>query len=214
MRPLASSSTCLASPPYVPVDPKGVPTGRTTYAPFVFYARGEFWSTMFGPEIDEMTSDPLTLNVLGALIQFLEPKVIVEVGTYRGWGTAVFAETLRLYNLPGHIWSCDPVDHGVQQMLDKAELSPWVTLVNGTFEDLIAMLNSLSHGLTTPMDFCYIDGAERLPYTTLALQHMNPGGLVAVDDCAGEWKGAKTLRRMADLYLPEHRGLALLRKHS
>ncbi len=60
------------------------------------------------------------------------------------------------------------------------------------------------------MDFCYIDGGSRLPYTKLALQHMNPGGLIAVDDCAGEWRGAKMLRRMANLYLPTHRGLALI----
>src|SRR5204862_124505 len=60
------------------------------------------------------------------------------------------------------------------------------------------------------MDFCYIDGGSRLPYTKLALQHMNPGGLIAVDDCAGDWRGAKMLRRMANLYLPTHRGLVLI----
>lgn len=192
-------------PEYVPVDPKGVNTGRTTYAPTIFGSRPDLWQTLMGPTIDEMTSDPMTLNVLSSLIQFTEPKVIVEVGTYRGWGTACFAETLRLYDLPGHIWSCDPEDHGVSQMLAQAELLDRVTLVHSTFEALLEFLR-------TPMDFCYVDGGSRLPYAKLALQHMAPGGIVAVDDVAGDWKGSKTLRRMADLYLPQHRGLALLRR--
>jgi len=200
----------LGSPVYVPVDPKGVPTDRVTFAPTIFGSRPELWQRLFGPCVDEMTSDPQTLNILSTLVSFLAPQVIVEVGTYRGWGTVALAETLRVFELPGHIWSCDPVDHGVQQLLDQSELSTFVTLVHGTFEDLLAMLNSLSHGLTTPMDFCYVDGGSRLPYTKLALQQMNPGGLIAVDDVAGEWLGSKMLRRMANLYLPQHRGLVLI----
>jgi len=40
---------------------------------------------------------------------------------------------------------------------------------------------------------------------------MHPQGVIAVDDAAGDWRGAKMLRRIADLYLPQGRGLALLR---
>src|SRR5213078_3515207 len=98
----------------------------------------EIWVPILGGSIDEMSSDPKTLNLLSDLIHFTEPKVIVGVGTYRGWGTARIAETLRTYNLPGHVWSCDPVDHGVSQMLMQAQLSTRVTLVCGTFEDLLA----------------------------------------------------------------------------
>lgn len=100
---------------YIASDPKGTPTGRITHAPYILSARPDFWSETLGGKIDEMTSDPKTLNLLTDLIHFTEPETIVEVGTYRGWGTAVFAETLRVYNLPGHVWSCDPVDHNVQR---------------------------------------------------------------------------------------------------
>jgi predicted O-methyltransferase YrrM len=199
-----------ATVPYLPCDPNSQPTGRTTFAPFVFSARPDFWHTTFGPEIDEMTSAPQTLDLLSHLIRFIGGGVVVEVGTYRGWGTAVFAETLRLYELPGHVWSCDPVDHGVQAVIDQAGFTDCVTLVAGTFEDLLPQLDR-------PMDFCYIDASDkheaalRLRYLNLTHTHMAPNGVIAVDDAAGEWRGAKTLRRRADLYLPHGRGLALIR---
>src|SRR5882672_3625935 len=100
-------------PEYVQVDQNGIPTDRIVFAPYIFGARIELWREVVGGKIDEMTSDPRTLNLLSTLVGFLEPEVIVEVGTYRGWGTATLAETLHVYGLPGHIWSCDPVDHGV-----------------------------------------------------------------------------------------------------
>lgn len=161
-----------------------------------------------------MSSDPRTLNLLSDLIRFTEPQVIVEVGTYRGWGTATFAETLRTYNLPGHVWSCDPVDHGVSQMLKQAELSDRVTLIQGTFEELLEASRSVWSNFT--IDFCYIDASHkdepslRLRYTRLALEYLAPGGIIAVDDAAGDWRGAKSLRKLASLYLPQHRGLALI----
>ena len=203
---------------YLASDPKGTPTGRVTHAPYILSARPEFWATTLGPDIDEMTSDPKTLNLLTDLVHFTEPKTIVEVGTYRGWGTACLAETLRVYDLPGHIWSCDPVDHHVGEMLEAAELSTRVTLVTGTFEDLLAQLNSLSHGFTASIDFAYIDASSktepglRLRYTKLALQYLAPHGLIAVDDTAGDWKGVQSLKRLANLSLPQHRGLTIVSK--
>jgi predicted O-methyltransferase YrrM len=157
----------IDSPAYLPVDPKGVPTEKTVFAPYIFGSRAEVWQKIFGPNIDEMTSDPRTFNLLSTLLVYAEPKTIVEVGTYRGWGTATLAETLRVYDLPGHVWSCDPVDHGVHEMLDQASLSDRVTLVHGTFEQLLEWVPE--------MDFCYVDGADRLPYTKLALgAHAKP----------------------------------------
>lgn len=197
--------------PYNPVDPTGKNTDRVAMMPNMFCAHAEKWAPILGTAIDEMTSDPRTLDLLSAMLPVLEPKVIVEVGTYRGWGCALFAETLVYHRLPGHVWSCDPVDHGVQEMLDRGGLTDRVTLVQGTFEHLLAQLQD-------PIDFCYIDASDirepslRLRYTKLALTRMSPGGVICVDDAAGDWKGCKTLRRMAQLYLPHLRGLAVVVK--
>lgn len=173
-------------------------------------AKWETWGPLLNGRLDEMTSDPRTLDVLSSLIAYAQPKVIVEVGTYRGIGTATFAETL--YDMPdSHIWSCDPIDFDVQDMLNRANLAERVTLVRGNFEGLLSVLPA-------PMDFCYIDASApdeaglRLRYTRLALEHAAPGCIIAVDDAGADWKGSKTLRRMADLYLPHGRGLAVLVK--
>lgn len=173
-------------------------------------AKWETWGPLLNGRLDEMTSDPRTLDILSSLVAYTQPKIIVEVGTYRGIGTATLAETL--YDLPdSHIWSCDPVDFQVGEALAQAGLTDRVTLVHGMFEDVLPLLPS-------PMDFCYIDASHpgeagmRLRYTRLALEHTVPGGLIAVDDAGADWKGSKTLRRMADLYLPHGRGLAVLVK--
>ena len=87
-------------------------------------------------------------------------------------------------------------------------MSDYVTYIRGRFEAL------LEH-LPGPMDLCYLDasshrGVGRVSYAKLALKHMAPGGIIAVDDVAGDWPGAKTIRRMGKFYLPQHRGLALI----
>lgn len=196
---------------WIAAEPTDAPTLRAVFAPLLMCARWSVWEPLLNGLIDEMSSDPRTLDVLSTLIAYTEPKIIVEVGTYRGIGTATFAETLAFHRMDGHIWTCDPADYQVDEMLTRAGLNDKVTLVRGTFEDVIPVLPG-------PMGFCYIDASSyveagmRLRYTRLALEHMAPGGVVAVDDAGADWRGARTLRRMADLYLPQSRGLAVLIK--
>src|SRR5438874_7639398 len=110
-RPLTTTQNSIPAElaPWEPADPKGKSTGKYVMMPAIFCATAARWQPILGPAIDEMTSDPRTLDLLSALVVFSEPPVIVEVGTYRGWGTAILAETLRFNHIPGHVWSCDPV---------------------------------------------------------------------------------------------------------
>ena len=196
---------------WIATDPKDQSLGTTVLLPIMFNNRLPLYVGLLNGRIDQMTSDPRTLDILCQLIAFTEPKVVVEVGTYRGIGTVALAETLRVFDIPGHIWICDPTDYSVGELLQRTNLESCVTLVRGTFEDLLCEIPA-------PMDFCYVDASAkteaglRLRYAKLALTCMNPGGMVVVDDAAADWKGAKTLRRMADVYLPQHRGLAILVK--
>ena len=85
------------------VDPDQPALGTSTIAPLIFASQHDLYAALLQGAIDPMTSDPRTLDMLSMLIGFVEPKVIVEVGTYRGIGTVAMAETLRFHNLPGHI---------------------------------------------------------------------------------------------------------------
>lgn len=193
---------------YEAIDPRSSVTGEVTRAPTILGVQGALWSSLFGTKIDDTTSDPRMLDVLSALVSFTAPQVIVEAGTYRGWGLMTLAETLRVYDLPGHVWSADPVDYGVQELVDQAGLTDRVTLIHAPFEQLLAELPA-------PPDFAYIDCSDlhepslRLRYATMALERMASGGLICVDDAAGDWPGAKALRRLG-LYLPNVRGLVVI----
>ena len=190
------------------ISGNGQRTGRAVARPFLWMLREE-WNPIV--EVDEMSSDLRTLDLLSMLIIYQQPKVIVEIGTYRGLGAATFAEALRTYEMDGHVYTCDPVDYEVPQFLETMGLTKYATYHQGTFETLLRTLPG-------PIDFCYVDGAAtddiggRLRYARLAMMLGSPNCVVAVDDAAGDWKGAKAITKASRMFLPQHRGLALFQK--
>lgn len=190
----------------------GTVTGDTTIqAPIVLNLRAAAWDAWLGGRIDTLTSDPATLDILSMLIRHLEATVVVEAGTYRGWGTFTMAETMKAYEIPGHVWTCDPFDYEIHEVLDGMDLTGYVTYAQTVFEDMLP---------TVPgeIDLAYIDASAkdeenlRLRYLSLVLPRMRTGGVIVMDDCAGGWEGAPFVRQLAGLYLPLHRGLAILQK--
>ena len=180
-------------------------------APIILNLRAAEWDAKLGGRIDTNTSDPATLDVLSMLIRHLEAKVIVEAGTYRGWGSFTMAETLKAYNLDGHIWTCDPVDYEVHEVLDDMDLASYVTYSKEVFEEMLPKVPG-------EIDLAYIDASDkneenlRLRYLSLVLPRMKVGGLVVMDDCATGWEGAPFVRQLASVYLPLHRGCAILQR--
>jgi predicted O-methyltransferase YrrM len=181
-------------------------------APLILNLRAALWDTWLGGRVDTLTSDPATLDILSMLIRHLEARVVVEAGTYRGWGTFTMAETLRTYAIPGHVWTCDPQDYEIQEVLDGMELADYVTYSQERFEDMLERIPERS------IDVAYIDASDageenlRLRYLSLVMPQLRVGGLVVMDDCAGGWQGADCVRQLANLYLPLHRGCAVLQK--
>jgi predicted O-methyltransferase YrrM len=192
-----------------PGDP--VDAGFSVAAPLILNLRAPEWDAKLGGRIDTQTSDPATLDVLSMLIRHMEAKVIVEAGTYRGWGSFTMAETLKAYNIAGHIWTCDPVDFEVHEILDAMGLGEYVTYSQEFFDDLLPKVPG-------EIDLAYIDASDRneenlrLRYLSLVLPRMKVGGLVVMDDCAGGWEGAAFARQLASMYLPLYRGLAILQR--
>lgn len=180
-------------------------------APLILNLRAAAWDVWLGGRIDTYTSDPATLDVLSMLIRHLDAKVIVEAGTYRGWGAFTMAETLKAYGIPGHVWTCDPMDYEVHEVLDGMELAEYVTYQKMVFEDMLPTVHD-------EIDLAYIDASDvqeenlRLRYLSLVLPQMRVGGIVVMDDCATGWEGASFVRQLASIYLPLHRGLAILQK--
>ncbi|HKR54835.1 MAG TPA: class I SAM-dependent methyltransferase [Gemmatimonadales bacterium] len=192
-------------------DAGPAPEGLTIAAPVILNLRAAEWDQRLGGKIDTETSDPATLDVLSMLVRHLEATVIVEAGTYRGWGSFTMAETLKAYGVDGHIWTADPIDYEIHEVLEGMGLADYVTYTHGTFEEMLP---------TVPgeIDLAYIDASDkgeqnlRLRYLSLVLPRMRAGGLVVIDDCAKGWEGAPFVQQLASVYLPLHRGLAILQK--
>jgi len=190
---------------------EAVLSDTTIAAPLVLNLRAAAWNERLGGRIDTLTSDPATLDILSMLIRHLEAKVVVEAGTYRGWGAFTMAETMKAYGIDGHVWTCDPVDYEVHEVLESMELQSYVTYTQEVFDDMLPKV-------TEPIDLAYIDASDkneenlRLRYLSMVLPHMRNGGLVVMDDCATGWEGAPFVRQLASVYLPLHRGCAILQK--
>lgn len=194
-------------------DAGPAPEGLTIAAPVILNLRAAEWDAKLGGKIDTETSDPATLDVLSMLIRHLEAKIIVEAGTYRGWGSFTMAETLKAYDIAGHIWTADPIDYEVHEVLEGMGLASYVTYTHGTFEEMLPAVPG-------EIDLAYIDASAkdepnlRLRYLSLVLPRMRSGGLAVIDDCATGWEGAPFVQQLASVYLPLHRGLAILQKRT
>lgn len=182
---------------------------RLIQAPLFLCFRSEAWAKYLDGAIDSYTSDPLTLDVLAVLIRHLDAKVILEVGTYRGWGAFTMAEALKASESSGHIWTCDPVDYEIQEVLDDMDLASYVTYHHGILETLLP-------DVPGEIDLCYLDASDaqeenlRLRHLAMVLPRMRKGGLIVMDDVEKGWSGAAVVRQFAGLVLPGPRGLAVL----
>lgn len=166
------------------------------------------------PPLDSTASDPRVLELLRALVRIERPAVCLEAGTYRGHAAVAIGEALR-ENGEGTLYTADPVDHGVLELLGALELDEWVAYRRTTAEEL---LESLPVGL----DFAYIDhsGGTRARFFDLVRHGLRPGGLIVVDDLAeGQvWKdgqGGETrlwVREQCDIILEGARGLGIYRR--
>ena len=174
------------------------------------------WFCPHGVPVDDMASDTHTLDFLCMLAAYLRPAVIVESGTYLGHTALAIANVLQQLDQeavqPGHVWTADPTDYGtVSEAIVRYGLQSHLTYFHGSFDDMLGRI-------TEPIGLAYLDASAkddplmRLRHVKLTVARLAPHGVVVVDDCGSDWPGVKTIRRMAALYLPTHRGLCLIQK--
>lgn len=104
-------------------------------------------------------------KVMYGLVRALQPKVVVEVGTYRGYAACYLAQALK-DNGSGHLYCIDDFSEGIQKKYDAdhwrgninaCNLAEWVTLLEGRSNKVI---------WPEKVDFAYIDGWHG--FTTVA----------------------------------------------
>ena len=164
-------------------------------------------------EYDMHDSDPATIDLVCMFATFLNPQVVVEAGTYRGRMTTALANVLRAIGGTGVIYTADPTDH-VSAMLALPELAPITPYIRYHQGDYLEMLGTIPGDI----DLAYIDASHtdnshmRWEHAMATFLRLRYGGLILVDDTAGEWEDAAKFRDLANIYLPGHRGLTIIQK--
>ena len=130
-------------------------------------------------------------RILHAMIRSLQPEIVVEVGTYRGYAACYMAQALkengkgRLYCIDN--WSLDdhesrygPARQHFQSNLEHCEVADRVTVIEGDSDKV---------GWPDKVDFVYIDGNHNFDPVMMDLicwaPKVHENGLVMLHDyCA------------------------------
>lgn len=155
------------------------------------------------------TSDPRTSLLLWALVRFMRPTVIVEAGTFQGHTALAMADGI-LADVEGHVWTCDTNPSNVMEYAEKLGLAGRITFVQKDFEEMLAEIPD-------QVSLAYLDagpdnGGLRWRHFEAVRDKLVPGGIVVVDDVAGVWPHSDEFRKMASLYFPNPRGVAIWQK--
>ncbi|OYU83499.1 MAG: methyltransferase [Flavobacterium sp. BFFFF2] len=121
-------------------------------------------------------------RLLALISKLLQPKAILEVGTFTGYATLCLAEGLATN---GHI---DTIDHNEELAILQNKyfnLSPWAEQIQSFLGDAADIIPALSH----KYDLVFIDADKEnyALYADLIIPKMNQGGLILSDNVL--WSG-------------------------
>ena len=127
------------------------------------------------------------LSLISALVQ---PKLILELGTYTGYSALCLAEGL---GKDGKLITIDPneeTNHFAQGFIDRSPFAERITLKTGLAQEIIPSLNE-------GIDLVFIDADKRNYglYFDLVINKVSPGGVILADNVL--WSG-KVLDKSPD----------------
>lgn len=137
------------------------------------------------------STDPPVLAFLGALLQIVQPRRMLQLGTFIGFSTVYLADILARNTQPGHLVTVDPNDtaHSLAKVwIEQAGMSQVVTFLDGYSTDaaIDASLQSLG-----PFDLIYLDSSHMYQATLQELDlifeqsgWLNPNGLLLLHDAS------------------------------
>ncbi len=169
----------------------------------------ELWRMM-----DSQTSELEVLDFLKSLVMTIKPNLIVETGTFLGYGTIKMAEGLKANGF-GRIITIeyDPEIYAkAAERFDASGLGSWIESRNES---------SLDTRIEGSIDFLYSDSELNIREQEIRkfLPQLNPRGLIAVHDASSHFavvrEGALRLEQeglISVIMLSTPRGLVLAQK--
>jgi len=142
--------------------------------------------------LPRMLSGHLQGRILKMLTAMLNPKRVLEIGTYTGYSALCIAEALGTGAKITTIDINDELESFTRSFFDKSEYAAKI-------EYLIGDALQLMPTLTETFDLIFIDGDKRqyAAYYEAAMQKLKPGGFIWADNVL--WDG-KVLLEKDDAY--------------
>ena len=169
----------------------------------------ELWKMM-----DSQTSEVEVLDFLKSLVTTIKPRLIVETGTFLGYGTIKMAEGLK-ENGFGRIITIeyDPEIYArAKQRIEASGLADWIEVRNQS---------SLDTQIDGTIDFLYSDSLLKIREQEIRkfLPQLDGRSLIAIHDASSHFavvrEGALRLEQeglISVILLPTPRGLVLAQK--
>lgn len=129
-----------------------------------------------------MASGHLQGRILKMLVEMIQPKLVLEIGTYSGYSALCLAEGL---SDEGHLHTIEINDEQEDFTLPWLKGSPYAEKITMHIGDALKVIPQL--GLK--FDLVFIDADKRLytDYYELVLNYLNDGGYMLVDNTL--WDG-------------------------
>src|SRR5579864_82479 len=166
--------------------------------------------------VDSQTTELEVLDFLKCLVTTLKPSLIVETGTFLGYGTIKLAEGARANGFGKVITiEYDPVIYAkARERIQAAGLSDWVECRNES---------SLDTRINGKIDLYFSDSALAIREQEIRqlLPQVNPQGVIAIHDASSQFevirKAALQMEReglLSVVLLPTPRGLVLAQRRT
>lgn len=129
-----------------------------------------------------MLSGHIQGKILEMLTRMMQPKNVLEIGTYTGYGTICIAKGLPENGCIDTIEINDELEDFIKYYIQKAGVKDKIRTHTGKAQDIIPRLNKM-------YDFIFIDGDKREypEYLNLTKQYLIQGGFILADNVL--WNG-------------------------
>jgi predicted O-methyltransferase YrrM len=130
-----------------------------------------------------MASGPVQGRFLQLLCQLMQPKKVLEIGTFTGFATICMARGMASDGLLTTIEANEEYEGIIRKYLAKAAVADRVRLIIGDAKEVIPTLEG-------GFDLVFID-ADKISYPSyydLMIEKLNPGGVVLADNVLWEGK--------------------------
>ncbi|MDT0558344.1 O-methyltransferase [Ichthyenterobacterium sp. W332] len=136
-------------------------------------------------------------RVLSIISKLVNPKTILEIGTYTGYSALCLAEGLQNNGMLHTIDINEELHDFSQNYFDKSEFKNQIKQYTGNALDIIPKLN-------TSFDLVFIDADKPnyLNYFNLIIDKLNKGGLILSDNVLWSGKILDTEFKKEDLSTP------------